>query len=70
MTYKEAVRIFRETYSDLYEKGVDYWTAQECWANFTDILCKNRDITEKQYNTWVTPFTYGKHLSVRKVYSK
>lgn len=70
MTYKEAVKIFRETYSDLYEKGVDYWTALECWENFTDVLCKNGDITQKQFNTWETPFTYGKRLFVKKVYSR
>ena len=65
MTYREAKRIFRETYSDLYEEGVDYWTAQECWANFTDIMCKNGDITQKQFDTWLTPFPYGKHLKAR-----
>ena len=70
MTYKEAVKIFRETYIDLYEKGVDYWTAQECWANFTDILCKDGTITQKQYNTWETPFTYGKPLKLTKVFSR
>ena len=68
MTYREAVKIFRETYSDLYEEGVDYWTAQECWANFTDILCKDGTITGKQYMNWETPFPYGKNLKVRKVY--
>lgn len=70
MTYRQAVKIFRETYYDLYERQVDYWTAQECWANFTDIMCKNGDITQKQYDTWATPFTYGKRLKVRKVFSR
>lgn len=69
MKYRDAVKMFKQTYSDLYENGVDYWTAQECWANFTDILCKNGDITQKQFETWDTPFEYGKHLRVRKIYS-
>ena len=68
MTYRQAVKMFRETYSDLYEQGVDYWTAHECWANFTDIMCKNGDITQKQYDTWETPFPYGQRLGVKKVY--
>lgn len=68
MTKKEAVKIFRETYADLYEKEVDYWTAEVCWTNFTDMLCKNGDITQKQYDTWETPFPYGRRLSVKKVY--
>lgn len=69
MKYRDAVKMFQQTYSDLYENGVNYWTAQECWANFTDILCKNGDITQKQFETWDTPFKYGKHLRVRKIYS-
>lgn len=69
MNYIQAVNIFRETYSDLYEEGADYWTAQECWANFTDVLCKNGDITQRQYDTWETPFKYGKRLSRKKVCS-
>lgn len=68
MTYRQAVKIFRETYVGLYEKEVDYWTAHEYWANFTDILCKNGDITQKQYDTWETPFPYGQRLGVHKVY--
>lgn len=62
MTYREAVKIFKATYVDLWEEQVDYWTAQECWANFTDILCKDGTITEKQYMNWETPFPYGKRL--------
>ena len=62
MQYREAVKIFKESYRDLYDEQVDYWTAQECWANFTDILCKDGTITEKQWNNWETPFPYGKHL--------
>ena len=48
MTYRQAVSIFMETYHDIYERQVDYWTAQECWANFTDTTCKDGDIPQKQ----------------------
>ena len=27
----------------------------EDWNNYTDALCKNGAITERQYMTWVTP---------------
>lgn len=70
MNYIQAVKIFMDTYTDLWEEEVDYWTAQECWANFTDILCKEGSITQKQYERWETPFTYGKRLSIRKIYSR
>lgn len=70
MTYQQAVREFRETNSDLYENEVDYWIAQQAWAFYTDALCKAGQITERQYNTWATPFTYGKPLKVTKRYSR
>lgn len=62
MTYRDAVREFKEAYRDLYDNAVDYWTAQQAWAMFTDGLCKDGIITEKQWNNWETPFPYGKHL--------
>ena len=68
MQYRQVVKMFRETYADLYEKHVDYWTAFECWSNFIDVMCKNGDITQKQFNTWETPFPYGKRLGYRRVY--
>lgn len=70
MTYKEAVKQFRSENIDLYERGVDYWTAHLAWSTFVDYLCKNGQITERQYNTWATPFTYGKPLKVTKRYSR
>ena len=70
MTYREAVREFREAYHSLWERQVDYWTAQLTWSEYVDGLCKDGQITQKQYDTWETPFTYGKHLNVRKVFSR
>jgi len=26
------------------------------WQDFTDMLCKEGDITENQYNNWTNPF--------------
>lgn len=69
MTYAEVVKNFQEIYSDLYEKEVDYWTAQLIWSDYVDGLCKDGRITPRQYNNWGTPFTYGKHLNVKRKYS-
>lgn len=62
MKYLEAKRDFERIYIHLYLKKVDYWTAFEAWSSFIDGLCKNGDITQKQYDTWQTPFPYGKNL--------
>ena len=65
MTYRQAVMDFKEAYNDLYEKCVDYWTAQMAWSCYVDNLCRNGNITQKQYQTWATPFPYGKSLKAR-----
>jgi hypothetical protein len=62
MTYRNAVREFKRMYVGLYINQVDYWTAQQAWAEYTDSLCKSGQITEKQYMNWTTPFPYGKPL--------
>lgn len=64
MTYKEGVKLFHETTENKYCKGsgIDYWTAQLAWAMFTDSLCKDGVITQRQYSIWATPFVYGKRL--------
>lgn len=62
MTYDQAVKEFKHIAINLYLKNVDYWTAQEAWAAYVDGLCKDGQITQKQYDTWETPFPYGKHL--------
>lgn len=70
MRYLEAKRDFETIYMSFYLKRVDYWTAQEAWAAYVDELCKNGEITQKQYDTWETPFPYGKPLkpSRRQLY--
>lgn len=34
----------------------DYYAVQLEWSCFTDMLCRNGDITLKQYSAWLTPF--------------
>lgn len=70
MRYGDAVKEFKSIAGDLWEKQVDYWTAELAWAGYVDGLCRNGYITERQYRTWNTPFRYGKRLSVKKHYSR
>lgn len=67
MTYREAVRNFKIYNAKLYNDCVDYWIGQLCWSSYTDMLCKDGIITQKQYNTWSTPFPYGKRLKPSKL---
>lgn len=62
MTYREAVRQFKRRNINLWINQVDYWTAWEIWDAYVDGLCKDGQITEKQFNNWATPFPYGKPL--------
>lgn len=68
MKYKDAAREFRSQFITLWLNEVDYWMAQEAWAAWTDGLCKDGQITEKQYMTWKTPFRYGKRLKLKVRY--
>lgn len=61
MTYKDAVQEFKR---NLRNGEYDYWTVQEMWAAYTDAMCKAGEITQKQWNTWATPFEYGKRVLV------
>lgn len=59
MTKQEALVQFRECYSkllDVHDKHRDKLMFREAWNNFTDGLCKDGQITTKQYNTWTNPF--------------
>lgn len=66
MTYEQAVREFKDLYRSLYIRYADYWTAQLAWAEYTDMLCKNGNITQHQYDSWSPPFQYAKRLSPTK----
>lgn len=60
MSKVEALRIFKEEYlpaiRKLEKNGVDSVMRREEWNNFTDSLCKDRQITQKQYDSWTNPF--------------
>lgn len=62
MTKAQAVREFKVAYIGLWINHADYWTAQEAWSFYTDSLCKDGLITQKQWQTWSTPFKYGRRL--------
>ena len=62
MTKREALAIFK---ADVlpgvraqYEQDGRTDTPARCeaWNNWTDALCKDRQITLKQYETWTNPF--------------
>ena len=69
MTKSEALKLFREydIVPELKLKKLDAFgwptnpsrdkaALREAWNNFTDSLCKNRQITARQYDTWSNPF--------------
>jgi hypothetical protein len=59
MTKKEALSIFKEEVLPTIIKkyGKDDVPARcEGWNDFTDYLCKDGQITTKQYSAWVNPF--------------
>lgn len=55
MTKAEALKEFREFYMPHIPRGDVIWQREE-WNNYTDMLCKERRITQHQYNTWDNPF--------------
>ena len=59
MTKKRALEIFHEEIMpDLIEKygGDDKIAFAEAWNNFTDTLCKEGEISQRQYDTWIGPY--------------
>lgn len=34
----------------------DWYAVQYAWSIFIDSLCKNGEITQEQYNSWVFPW--------------
>ena len=53
MTYKQAVKDFIKMCNPFN----DYWAMQLAWSIYTDGLCKDRMITQKQFQNWLTPCT-------------
>lgn len=50
---RQVLQMFREI--DNSPKGDIVWK-RESWNNFTDMLCKNGEISLKQYESWDNPF--------------
>ena len=60
MTKAEAIQLFRFIYKVKaiqlgYRRGDDIAKRTE-WNDYTDALCKDGLITNKQYDTWDQPF--------------
>lgn len=62
VTKKQALEAFRRDVLPevrrRYEQDgvVDKVARREEWNNFTDALCKARQITQHQYDNWTNPF--------------
>lgn len=62
MTKVTALAFFKSLLIDLKEQGFwpygegDKVALREAWNNYTDSLCKDGMITERQYETWTNPF--------------
>ena len=53
LTKKQVLQMFHDNY--IGARG-DVVMRREAWNNFTDALCKSRQITLRQYETWTAPF--------------
>lgn len=53
LTKNQVLQMFREI--DNSPKGDIVWK-RENWNNFTDMLCKDGEISLKQYESWGNPF--------------
>lgn len=54
MTKKQAESIFKAEVLPALNRS-DLPMVREAWNNFTDYLCKDRQISENQYNNWMHP---------------
>lgn len=60
LTKKQVLQQFRESWNEAvqhnpYLRG-DTIAKREEWNNYTDMLCKDRQISQHQYLTWSNPF--------------
>ena len=53
MTKSEALDLFR--IFDRAPKGDKVWRREE-WNIFTDLMCRDGQISQKQYDNWSNPF--------------
>jgi hypothetical protein len=55
LTKKQALKMFSELWKEV-KKPKDAVMKSQDWNNFTDMLCKDKQITLKQYESWTNPF--------------
>jgi len=55
VTKQEALTMFRECVRCTEFNG-DIIAKREAWSDFTDGLCKDGLITQKQYDNWSNPY--------------
>lgn len=58
LTKAQAEKLFKDTHEGLL-KGTDSCAKRGAWHDFTDMLCKDGEITQKQYETWDNPKCTG-----------
>lgn len=60
LTKAQALASFRELWEEACVNNPslrgDVIAKREEWNNYTDALCKDRQITARQYDTWSNPF--------------
>ena len=60
MTKHEALQEFAQLWAEVVHADPrargDTVMKRETWNDWTDMLCKDRTITSKQYDTWTNPF--------------
>ena len=56
MTKAQAIKQFKSLYEAWGCSDDDVIAKRTYWNNYTDALCKNGLITNKQYDTWDQPF--------------
>jgi oligoendopeptidase F len=59
LTKKQVLQDFRENILPLLDKQYgkdDSIARREEWNNYTDSLCKDRQISNHQYDNWTNPF--------------
>jgi len=57
MNYRDTLRSYKEASKDFLEsKKHDKPALRQSWHNYIDSLCKDGEITLKQYENWGNPF--------------
>ena len=60
MTKRDVLAQFRAMWNDLTDQQPqwrgDTIAKAEAWNDYTDMLCKDGEITVNQYNNWTNPF--------------